>query len=312
VRWAAYAGYLAVLIALVAVYGVHTGWGTLAIIFAIGLLLTTIGRSWRSSAQVLIDWLPFIAVLVLYDRTRGLANDLGIPLHEADIVRAEKWCFGGVEPTIWLQQHLYHPDRVYWYDAAVTLVYTTHFVATPILAMVLWLRDRALWLRYIVRITVLALAGLLTYCLFPEAPPWMAARDGLTGPVARLSARGWTWLHLSSVTHALSSAQDGGSNPVAAMPSLHIAFAVLVALMIGIRLRSRWRYLLALYPLAMGFALVYTGEHYVLDLVFGVLYALAAHLGVSRWEVWRARRSTTTLAEATALDPPAQEALEAR
>jgi membrane-associated phospholipid phosphatase len=96
------------------------------------------------------------------------------------------------------------------------------------------------------------------------------------------------------------------------MPSLHIAFAVLVALMIGIRLRSRWRYLLALYPLAMGFALVYTGEHYVLDLVFGVLYALAAHLGVSRWEVWRARRSTTTLAEATALDPPAQEALEAR
>jgi membrane-associated phospholipid phosphatase len=65
---------------------------------------------------------------------------------------------------------------------------------------------------------------------------------------------------------------------------MHVAFACLVALFIASRLHSRWRHLLLLYPVAMGFALVYTGEHYVLDLVVGVAYAVAAHLAMNAWE----------------------------
>ena len=45
--------------------------------------------------------------------------------------------------------------------------------------------------------------------------------------------------------------------------------------------------LLALYPLAMGFALVYLGEHYVLDVIAGIGYALAVHWAVSVWEQGR-------------------------
>jgi membrane-associated phospholipid phosphatase len=290
VRLGAYCGYFALLAGIVITDGVPTGRTSLAIIIMTGLALTSIGRSWRAAAQVVIDWLPFTAVLLLYDQTRGVADHLGIALHEADILTAEKWCFGGVDPPLWLQQHMYNPAHVYWYDALITLVYTSHFLATPILAAILWLRDRALWLRYISRIVVLAVAGLITYCLFPEAPPWLAARDGLTAPVARLSARGWIWLHAGNLNSALARAQDDGSNPVAAMPSLHTAFAVLVAIMIGTRLRSRWRYLLALYPVAMGFTLVYTGEHYVLDLVVGAAYALVVHAALNRWERRRAGR----------------------
>lgn len=294
VRRAAYAMYFLLLVLIVIRYGVPTGRTALALIIMAGLALTSIGRGWRATAQVVIDWLPFTAVLLLYDRTRGVADGLGIGLHEQDILDAEKWLFGGVEPTLWLQQHLYHPARVYWYDAVVTLVYTTHFLATPVLAAVLWLRDRALWLRYISRVVLLAVTGLVTYCLFPEAPPWMAARDGLTGPVARLSARGWIWLHAGNLNSTLARAQNDGSNPVAAMPSLHVAFAVLVAVMIAGRIRSRWRWLLALYPAAMGYTLVYTGEHYVLDLLAGVAYALAVHLACNRWEARRARRRGTS------------------
>lgn len=291
VRRAAYAAYFAVLTAIVIKTGVPTGRAALAVIIISGLLLTSIGHGWRKSAQVVLDWLPFTAVLLLYDRTRGIADALGTGLHEKDILDAEKWLFGGVEPTVWLQQHLYDPAHVYWYDALCTLVYTTHFLATPVLAAILWLRDRALWVRYISRVVLLAVAGLVTYCLFPEAPPWYAADHGLSAPVERLSARGWIWLHASNINDVLANAQKEGSNPVAAMPSLHTAFAVLVAIMIGVRLRSRWRWLLALYPMAMGFTLVYCGEHYVLDLVFGALYAVAVHLGLNAWE--RRRRERT-------------------
>jgi membrane-associated phospholipid phosphatase len=291
IRWCAYAVYSVALIWVVLDDGVPTGRAALSAIVVAGLLISRIGRSWRHSGQVIMDWFPFTAVLLLYDHTRGVADALGISLHEKDVLDAEKWLFGGVEPTQWLQAHLYDAAHVHWYDALCTLVYTSHFLATPVLAAILWLHNRDVWLRYISRVVVLALAGLFTYCLFPEAPPWYAADDGLSAPVARLSARGWIWLHAHNVNNALENAQKAGSNPVAAMPSLHIAFAVLVAITIGARLRSHWRWLLVLYPMAMGFTLVYCGEHYVLDLIFGVLYAVAVHLALNKWEARRARRS---------------------
>jgi membrane-associated phospholipid phosphatase len=292
-----------VVVGIVIATGVPTGRTALAILIMSGLLLTSIGRGWRQTLQVFLDWLPFTAVLLLYDRTRGVADSLGISLHEADILHAERWLFGGMEPTLWLQQHLYDPQHVYWYDALCTLVYTTHFLTTPVLAAVLWLRNRTLWLRYITRVVVLAVAGLITYCVFPEAPPWLAARDGLTEPIARLSARGWIWLHAGNLDATLASAQSDGSNPVAAMPSLHTAFAALAAMFVAAQLRSRWRYLLALYPVAMGFTLVYTGEHWVLDIVVGVLYALAANWLVSRWEARRAGKQRWRAAQLPELPP---------
>jgi membrane-associated phospholipid phosphatase len=269
IRRAAGLVYLGVLAWIVVEFGIPTGRQAIAILIITGLLITRIGRGWRALGRVVLDWLPFTAVLIAYDRTRGLADAVGLPLHESDIVTAH---------------------TVHWYDALITLIYTTHFLATPVLAAVLWLRDRTEWIRYITRVIVLSVAGLITFVLFPEAPPWLAARDGIIAePVARLSARGFEWLHLGDVKAALSHAQDAGANPVAAMPSLHVAFSVLVALFIASRLRSRWRYLLAAYPVAMGFALVYTGEHYVLDLVAGVVYALATHLALNAWE--RRRRA---------------------
>jgi hypothetical protein len=289
IRLTAYTAYFAALAWTIVADGVPTKRAPLAAIVIVGLLLTCIGRSWRDSAQVVMDWLPFTAVLLLYDHTRGVADTLGIHLHEQDILDAERWLFGGQLPTLWLQHHLYDPVHVHWYDALATLIYTSHFLATPILAAVLWLQDRTLWLRYISRVVALAVAGLITYCLFPEAPPWYAAQDGLTDPIGRLSARGWAWLHAGHLNELLANAQKGGSNPVAAMPSLHIAFAVLVAITIAGRLRSRWRRLLAIYPVAMGFTLVYCGEHYVLDLVFGVMYALAVHFAMNAWERRRDR-----------------------
>lgn len=289
IRRAAGLVYVGVLVYILVSDGVPTGRQAIAILIVTGLCITRIGRGWRPFFQVFVDWLPFTLVLVAYDKTRAVADAVGLPLHEGDIVGAERSMSGGVVPTVWLQQHLYDAQHVFWYDAFCTVVYSSHFVATPVLAAALWLRARPQWLRFISRVIVLSAAGLLTYIVFPEAPPWLAAQDGFIHlPVARLSARGWIWLHLGDIDQALAHAQEGGSNPVAAMPSLHIAFACLVALFLGSRLRSAWRWLLVLYPCAMGFTLVYLGEHYVIDLLAGVAYALAVHVGLNRWERGRA------------------------
>jgi membrane-associated phospholipid phosphatase len=58
------------------------------------------------------------------------------------------------------------------------------------------------------------------------------------------------------------------------------------------RSAGRWRWLLPIYPLAMAFSLVYTGEHYVVDILLGWLYAVVVYF-VGTWlmDRWAARRA---------------------
>src|SRR5919201_2084724 len=80
-------------------------------------------------------------------------------------------------------------------------------------------------------------------------------------------------------------------NPYAAIPSLHGGYAFLVFLFVALLLwKTRWRWLIpiaALYPLVQSFAVVYTANHYIVDLLIGFAYAAAAVFGV-RW-FWRRR-----------------------
>ncbi|MEO8889373.1 MAG: phosphatase PAP2 family protein [Jatrophihabitantaceae bacterium] len=291
IRFAAAIVYFAVIGNGLVDSGVPTGRKTLTYIIVTGLAITCLGRGWRRMLLIVVDWLPFTLVLMTYDQSRAIADTLGMPVHELDVARAERWLFGAHIPTVWLQQHFYDPATVHWYDAVATVIYSSHFMLTPVLAGIFWIRDRKLWLRYISRVIVLSFAGLATYVVFPEAPPWLASKDGYIGPVTRLSARGWEYLHAGFANRLIEAGQSGGSNAVAAMPSLHFAFAVLAAMFVADRFTSRRRYLFALYPIVMALTLVYTGEHYVIDLVFGLLYAAAVHLGLNRWDRWWAGRT---------------------
>jgi membrane-associated phospholipid phosphatase len=190
---------------------------------------------------------------------------------------------------VWLQQRYLSPGAVHWYDAAATLVYVTHFLATPVMAAVLWLRNRKLWLGFVRRVLALAVAGLLTYIVFPAAPPWYASRTGDIGPVVRASGRGWFWLHINHAGNLLQEGQ-AASNPVAAMPSLHTGYATIIALFVLSTVASRFAWLMLLYPALMAVSLVYLGEHYVVDVVAGIVYALVIHTAVNGWESWHETR----------------------
>jgi membrane-associated phospholipid phosphatase len=96
----------------------------------------------------------------------------------------------------------------------------------------------------------------------------------------------------------LLNAGQIASNPVAAMPSLHTAFALFVVVFFLATTRRRWWPLLLCYPLAMTFTLVYAGEHYVIDVLVGWAYVGMAFLMVGlgeRW--WAARRARDAGAE---------------
>lgn len=251
-------------------------------------------------AQLLISWSPLSVILLAYavagwisaplqEGDGASTNRLGAGLHVLGPARADERVFGTV-PTVWLQQRFYDGTS-HWYDVVAALVYVTHFVTIPLLTAVVWfcLRDRfAAWLVAVLTMSVVGIAG---YVAYPAAPPWLAAERGDIGVVERISHIGWEHIHLDVVAR-LTEAGQSGSNPVAAMPSLHAGAALLVALFIWPSVGALARTALAAYAVAMALTLVYSGEHYVADIAAGWLVAVGAIIA-ARWSLsprWRSRR----------------------
>lgn len=234
------------------------------------------------------DWWPAFAILVFWTYSRGLADNLGMPVSVTPPIRADEWLGGGQLPTHWLQERLCAPSCAdpsvgAWYDTIFTATYLTHFVTAMTIAFVLWMRSRRQWSAWLSRYVVLNLAGLVICVLYPMQPPWMASLGGHVDPeVFRLTGRGGSVLGV----HVSQMVMGPIGNQVAAMPSLHAGTAALVALFAVARLRSRWRWLALAYPLMMAFTLVYYGEHYVVDVLAGWVLAAAVHLSLG----WRERR----------------------
>lgn len=235
------------------------------------------------------DWWRPVLLIAVYWFLRGLADETFVQVHVAAPVRADEWLGGGTTPTELLQRELCgdpcdreSPPR--WYDVLLTTVYATHFWAALTIAVVLWMRNRVEWVLWMRRYLTMLFSGCAIYFLYPMAPPWMAAKLGVIGEVHRMTGRGWSELGL----HRQNMVLMGMANKVAAMPSLHAGIAFLIAFYAVSRLRSPWRWLLLAYPVAMSTALVYFGEHYVVDALAGAVLALLVLAGCAAYE----RRTT--------------------
>jgi hypothetical protein len=249
--------------------------GSRAEIFAIvGLGLVASGTTTDSEStwkRVVVDWLPFYLLLTLYDILRGSAGKWLAP-HAIPQIRVDEWLFGGTAPTVALQHALYTPGVAHLWDYAAFAVYMTHFVVPFAIAGILWKYARDRFRRYSALLLGLTFAALLTYVLYPALPPWLASQNGYLPPTAKIIDEMWTHIRMSNGS-AVFSATGHFADPVAAMPSLHSAYPVLLMLFFW-KTAGRWRYWLPLYPIAMALTLVYTGEHFVIDIVFGWIYAV--------------------------------------
>jgi hypothetical protein len=250
-----------------------------------------IRRPWRGHLAFARDWWSPVALLIVYLYSRGLADELGVPVHVTEPIEVDRWLFGGTLPTAFLQAHLCgvpceRSMPPSWYDVLLTTVYYSHFFVALAVAGVLWVRERPAWVRFMRRYLSLTVVTLAVYVLYPMAPPWMAARDGyIADDLPRITGRGWFDLGSSGVHQRVAAA----GNEVAAMPSLHAAIALLIAVCLITRLRSGWRWWLLLYPAAMGFMLVYYAEHYVVDILAGWAAVAVVMVGASWWERSRLR-----------------------
>ena len=111
--------------------------------------------------------------------------------------------------------------------------------------------------------------GATFYWVIPTAPPWYAATHGEAGENALAVRR-------MMVEYGEFFWRDGwgslysvfGGNPLAAMPSLHFATSLMAAMLLT-QTGAFAGMLGFTYAVTLGFALVYLGEHYLVDLLAG-------------------------------------------
>jgi membrane-associated phospholipid phosphatase len=235
------------------------------------LILLAPALALRAGRAYVRDFLPFIALVLLYEEARGVAHLLHPSPFYEPMIRLDRWIGLGELPTTRLQGWLWQ-GHLQWYDHALSLLNRMHFIVPPTLLLLIWLERREVFYRCAATLLAVSYAGAVTFLAFPAAPPWMASKNDLVPHVYRI---GYIEGDSSPLDTSKSwIAEQLLGNPVAAVPSLHAAYATLVVLF-----AYAWRgrpgaWLAAPYALGMWFNVVYLGDHYVVDIIVGVAYAL--------------------------------------
>jgi inositol phosphorylceramide synthase catalytic subunit len=240
--------------------------------------------------------LPVLAVGVLYDKVLPFAAELRPTPHIADLYHAEKAVFGfataqgRVIPAEWFAQHT-SPVL----DLATGFGYMAYLYQTFIVAGWMYFVDKEHTLRLTWAFLVANVFGMVCEVVWPAAPPWYVAQYGL-GPAhldAVASPAGCARVdHLLGI-HYFSAFYGRSQDVFGAMPSLHVAYPVVVLLAVW-NVRRRWgRVATASFVALVAFGAVYLDHHYVLDVIGGALTGVVAYAVVARVRTGRLRRRPT-------------------
>ena len=213
-------------------------------------------------ADLLVQILLFCGAYWLYRLVRGLTDGrIATAFHNArELIRLEQGMGLFVEPAVqaWAESTTWVIDGASW------LYVNSHFTITTVTLAWLYLRRNERF--YPVRNMFLVAMGiaLVGYMLFPTAPPRFLPELGFKDPVADLTG---------------VESSNPLFNPFAAVPSMHVAFALMLGLPMAALARRRWAKALWLtYPAVVTFVVIATGNHWWFDAFLGAATAAVAAL----------------------------------
>jgi hypothetical protein len=228
--------------------------------------------------QVSLFGLAYLAYRLVRGLVEGNANEAFA--HARDLISLERGMHLFVEPSIQAWASGSHVVMV-----TSSWIYVNAQTSVTIGALVyLYLRHNKNF--YFVRnMFMIAMAiALVGYTTFPTAPPRFMPEWGFVDSVAD-----FTGMHVDGHNASISAV----TNLYAAVPSMHVAFALMIGWTLARLVRSSIaRVLWILYPFLMTFVIVVTANHFLVDAVLGALTAGASAYGATwlaraRPAVWR-------------------------
>jgi len=240
------------------------------------------------------DWIPVVLLIAGYEFMRKLAGQMVAEqeryVHVNELIQADLALFGGVVPTLWLQERFYDAGQVHWYDYVVLLVYALHFVFPLAFAFMLWLTNRDRFWQFVVGFLVMTYAAFAFFLYYPAAPPWFAERYGYIEGVQWPAGQAFQAMVPQRYNNydTFKVWDDVSGNAVAAMPSLHAAFPWLV-LLFAVKSYGRPGLWFLPYSPILWFSIVYLGHHWVVDVIAGVAWATVCFVVVQLVWPWAMR-----------------------
>ena len=262
---------------------------------AMAVLLGVLFFASPYTRKLLMTLLPFVIFAVSYDWMRVWPNYKVNDIDVAGLYTAEKTLFGidvdGVRMTLC---EFFNEHHAVVADFFAGLFYLC-WVPVPVLfALFLFLRGRrALALRFSVVFLLVNLIGFAGYYIHPAAPPWYVMEYGfepILGTPGNVAGLGRFDALVGMEIFAPMYGRN--ANVFAALPSLHSAY-MLVAFVYAIMGRCK-KWLIALFgviTVGIWFTAVYSGHHYLIDVLLGILCALVGILlfeqVLMRWPAFR-------------------------
>ncbi len=198
----------------------------------------------------------------------------------------------GHMPTLVLQQNFYSPAAVSPQDVLAVFFYFMHFPLPIVVGFVFWTSDREHYWRYVAALLGMSFASFIVFLFFPTTPPRLEPGLGVHWVTNETVHKLFSSYFVSPLYTHLNP------NDYAAFPSLHAAFPTLAAIFAWRRYRGLAIGLLV-WAACVWTAIVYLGEHYFVDALAGLGFALAAWVLVER-VVPRLRRERRPDAERVA------------
>jgi membrane-associated phospholipid phosphatase len=239
-------------------------------------------------------FLPFIATGAIYDSLRYyLAAGTADRIHVAGPYVLDRAWFGIAGHTLNEVFDIHHWPIADLVAGFAYLIYVIEYLALATIAFFSGAVVRALsFARGFLLVNVM---GFITYFIYPAAPPWYVAAHGL-GPVsARVAPSPGAAARFDGLlgTHLFADVYSRSIEVFGAIPSLHVAYPLIAAILAFRTRELRWaRWPAAVYAAVMSFSAVYLQHHYVIDVLLGLAYAVIAVAAVLAWE----RRATPRVA----------------
>ena len=247
----------------------------------------------HKTRRFLRTFLPFIATGAIYDSLRyTLAAGTAGRIHVAGPYELDRAWFGVNGLTL---NELFAAHHWAIADLAAGFAYLIYVAEYLGLGMLMFFTGGvARALTFARGFLVVNVMGFVTYFLYPAAPPWYVAAHGLgpaQGQIAP-SAGAATRFDTLLGTHVFENAYSHSIEVFGAIPSLHVAYPLMAAVLAFQTRELRWaRWPAVLYAVLMCFSAVYLQHHYVIDVVIGLAYGAIAVFAVLAWERRTAARS---------------------
>ncbi len=226
--------------------------------------------------KFILGFLIFIVFWVIFDSMKAFPNFNFSNIHIAELYTAERRLFGINDGGYMLTPNEFAQKHAQTFLDIVAGLFYINWVPIPLLfAFYLYRKNKMQFLQFSLAFLFVNLLGFVVYYVYPAAPPWYVQQYGFdiqfntpgnTAGLARFDD--YFGVQLFHSLYAKSS------NVFAAMPSLHSAYPVVV-FYFGLKNRlGLINIFFALFMVGIWFSAVYSGHHYILDVMAGITCAV--------------------------------------